>query len=260
MRIPALAAALVVAAGSTAFACIWDDDTLRTEVEGLPAVAQVIAGSFERNPALYYEMKTAASEIRRAIELKPDAHFGRERYQLKAMDWLIAGKPFTAKDERGYRQGLGDFLGLASKHLTDTRSTGKLKELGVEDAASGLAGMIALGGAWESVDVFHSLQLALQADGRSSVAFLARLRVEELIDAGRGSLQPDAPTGADLLKAIPPIYTLRKEIQADLRKTYAKARKKSSAWQERRTKFMVERLNAGRHPDWDETFWDGFGG
>jgi hypothetical protein len=42
-----------------------------------------------------------------------------------------------------------------------------LAKLGYEDAAQGSAGLIALGNAWESVDVFWALTLVLQCEGRS---------------------------------------------------------------------------------------------
>src|SRR5262249_9803609 len=47
------------------------------------------------------EMKTARDHIAQAIAINPDAHFGRERYQLLAMEWIIAAKP---------RVSLTDFL------------------------------------------------------------------------------------------------------------------------------------------------------
>ena len=62
-----------------------------------------------------------------------------------------------------------------------------------------------LGNAWESVDIFHALNVALQRDslgyergregGRNTLAYLAWLRCRELIDAGKGSMLPDAPKG-----------------------------------------------------------------
>lgn len=41
----------------TAFACLWDTDTLANEAKGLPEVVQVVTGRFERNPPLFYEMR-----------------------------------------------------------------------------------------------------------------------------------------------------------------------------------------------------------
>ena len=77
----------------------------------------------------------------------------------------------------------------------------------------GLAGLVVLGNAWESVDIFHALNVALQRDslgyargrdgGRNTLAYFAWLRCRELIDAGKGSMLPDAPKG-EALKALLP--------------------------------------------------------
>ncbi len=44
-----------------AVACAWDRDTLAAEAKGLPRVADVIGGRFDRNPPLYYEMRLERS-------------------------------------------------------------------------------------------------------------------------------------------------------------------------------------------------------
>ncbi len=347
-----LSATMVLCAASTALACIWDDDTLRMESEGLPGVMKVIAGSFERNPPLYYEMRLerakkaiaenpadlaaydnagaacdrlgkgdeaiawmerkrdqldklaagaegpgapklkehryrylanvgtfwvhrwlkgggdrarieeverAAEYIQAAIDLNPDAHFGREKYQLRAMKWLIAGEPYV-RGEKKKPAPLGDFLGLTAAsrfHSTDDR--GELKKLGYEDAVEGISGMIVLGAAWESVDMFHALALALQTEGRSSVAHLAAKRVSELIIAGKGSLRPGAPSGADLLASMERWSLLRPEVQKQLDTSYEKAREKTEEWHVRRMRWMVKRLREGRHPDTHPDFWSGWG-
>ena len=35
------------------------------------------------------EVKAARDEIAKALEINPNAHFGREKYQLRALDWII---------------------------------------------------------------------------------------------------------------------------------------------------------------------------
>ena len=41
------------------------------------------------------EMKAARDNIKRAIQINPDAHFGREKYQLMAMEWIINPPQWT---------------------------------------------------------------------------------------------------------------------------------------------------------------------
>jgi tetratricopeptide (TPR) repeat protein len=52
------------------------------------------------------EMKQARDYIKRAIQIKPNAHFGREKYQLMTMDWIIA-----TRERKGSGAGrLGDWI------------------------------------------------------------------------------------------------------------------------------------------------------
>ncbi len=334
--------ALAVAAGlllaRPVAACLWDEDTLAAEAQGKMAdVVHIIAGRFERNPPLYYEMrlrrsaeriaadpddfpayddagvasdrlgrgdeaiawmekkakrldaakpvggkpreideqryrylanvgtfwvhrwarngadrskidevKTARDFIARAIALNPDAHFGRETYQLKALDWII--KPV----HHGPVYILSGFLDPADP-ANSTDAT-----------IRGLSGLISLGNGWESVDVFNTLAQALVRDGeRSSVARLAILRAEELVDAGRRSLDPAAPTDPESLKyqlehgSIAP-GTMGPRDKEAVKAAFAKLRAEADAWHRARLAFMLPRLEAGRHPDTDPTFWQGY--
>ena len=47
------------------------------------------------------EMKRARDEIIRALQIKPNAHFGRERVQLMVMDWTLATKKGKANKTLG---------------------------------------------------------------------------------------------------------------------------------------------------------------
>ena len=135
-----------------------------------------------------------------------------------------------------------------------------------DDAVKGLAGLVVLGNAWESVDIFHALRLALRArlaglprgddGGRTSLAYLAWLRRRELIDAGKGSMLPDAPRGEELKESIrEPNYIPPKEA---LDSAFVKLRAEAEAWHTARTAFMMRRLEQGLHPDTDRGFWTGY--
>ena len=147
------------------------------------------------------EVKAARDEIARALEINPNAHFGREKYQLQALEWII--DPPKAEGS----QDLPNLLGWSFDDIYGQQTDPKE----ADDAVRGLAGLVVLGNAWESVDVFHALNVALQRDsvgyergregGRNTLAYLAWLRCRELIDAGKGSMLPDAPKG-EALKAM----------------------------------------------------------
>ena len=146
---------LFLAAGAaTAFACLWDYDTLQMERMRFPGVLEIITGKFVRHSRAYYEWRIgdrqkkleakpgdpaliddlavayaklgrpedgikllepvlaanrqryetisnlgtllffagrldeSKEQIRRALEINPDAHFGRERFQLLLTEYL----------------------------------------------------------------------------------------------------------------------------------------------------------------------------
>lgn len=202
------------------------------------------------------EVKAARDEIARAIEINPNAHFGREKYQLRAIEFLI--NPPKVIDGGDLPNLLGWSLGDAAEARIDSREA--------RDAVRGLTGLIVLGNAWESVDVYHALGMALQSDwtgferkregGRNTLAYLAWLRCRELIDAGKGSMIPGAPRGEALKKMIrqPPWVSASKRLDAD----FVELRAEADAWHANRAAFMNERLEQGRHPDTDPHFWDGY--
>jgi hypothetical protein len=202
------------------------------------------------------EVKAARDEIARALEINPAAHFGREKYQLRALEFLI--NPPEIADG-------GDLPNLLGWSLEDAVS-GKIDLKEAHDAVRGLAGLVVLGNAWESVDVFHALKIALQADrtgyarefegGRNTLAYLAWLRCCELIDTGKGSMLPDTPQGELLKKLIqkPRFVSADKRLDTE----FVELRAEADAWQAARRTFMTERLKQGRHPDTDPHFWDGY--
>jgi tetratricopeptide (TPR) repeat protein len=202
------------------------------------------------------EVEAARDEIARALEINPNAHFGREKYQLRALEWIVA--PPKATGAHDLPNLLGWSFGDTYGQSTDPKEA--------DDAVQGLAGLVALGNAWESVDIFHALNVALQRDslgfergpegGRNTLAYLAWLRCMELIDAGKVSMLPDAPKGQDLKPLLPrPVFVEPDNI---LESAFRKLRAEAEAWHAARTAFMMSRLKEGRHPDTDPRFWDGY--
>jgi hypothetical protein len=202
------------------------------------------------------EVQSACDEIAKALEINPDAHHGREKYQLQVMKWIV-DPPRTDNVHE-----LPNFLGWSFQDIY-----GELTEPEeAEEAVRGLAGLVVLGNAWESVDVFHALNVALQRNstgfergrdgGRNSLAYFAWLRCFELVDSGRGSILPDAPTGKPLKTLLPKPDFANAELLLD--PAYKQLRSEADDWHEQRLAFMSQRLEAGRHPDTDPSFWDGY--
>jgi hypothetical protein len=190
------------------------------------------------------EVKQARDEIAKAIEINPDAHFGREKYQLKVMDWIISPPVIGVSGE------LPNFLDLVGDLGGQNQ-----KEAG--DAVKGLSGLIVLGNAWESVDVFNALGAALANYGnRNVLARLGLLRASELIDAGKASFVPGTPKGRALKSML---YTPQWEVETEqLERRYRELRTEADAWHRGRTDYVIKLLSAGRHPDTDPEFWTGY--
>jgi tetratricopeptide (TPR) repeat protein len=207
------------------------------------------------------EMKTATQMIKRAIEIKPNAHFGREKYQLKAMQWIVKPPPATPSPS-STRPILPDFLHLqdrAEQAFDFSKDDGTLGSMGLGDAAQGLAGLIALGNAWESVDVFNTLSRTFVVSGKNSFAYAASLRAQELAHKGRASLVPGAPTGGALAQmvAAPRAMVLDMSTQSptQLQEIYTRLRTEADEYQKKRTAYMMARLEQGQHPDTYAAFW-----
>lgn len=165
----------------------------------------------------------ALSELETALKINPEAHFGRERVQIRLMKALLNPPDFYDPDKDALK------------------------------GAEGYAGIIRLGSGWESPDVFRALATDL-GDYREShprlgaVATLAIDRAEELEKAGKkGKLDFYMISGAQ-----------QGFVAEDTRQEFVRLRKEADDWQARRTTFMLERLKTGRHPDTDPTFWEGW--
>jgi hypothetical protein len=205
------------------------------------------------------EMRTAAAFIREAIALNPDAHFGREKYQLMAMEWIVDPPP--ALDTYGNLSKVPSLLGLNERGHPVSNSPIN-SPTALEDAIEGLVGLVALGNAWESPDVFQSLAISLQATNASSVALLAQLRYQELILAGKRSAWPlakDEIVVGDGAPRPPVVLAWSKARERDaIQAKYNELRAFADAAHETRIAYMIPRLEAGRHPDTHPDFWDDY--
>jgi tetratricopeptide (TPR) repeat protein len=72
---------------SPAAACLWDTDTLLDEQRGMPSVAAILAGKWERHSVFFYENRIAAS--RKLLETDPN--------NLAAMDDLAVALEKTGR-------------------------------------------------------------------------------------------------------------------------------------------------------------------
>lgn len=199
------------------------------------------------------EMKAAREEIKRALQIKPNAHFGREKYQLAVMDWVVATKLKKRED------ALADFLSERFRFDDGYDMPRHPLDHNRREAAQGLSGLIVLGAAWQSPDVFDALATALESRPTIALSYLARHRSQELLQNGAHSLQP---------KAVLPLYEywlrdrmgrgLNDENAGTLDAFYPKLRAEAEDWNTSRTKWMEDRFARGQHSDTDANFWKGW--
>jgi tetratricopeptide (TPR) repeat protein len=301
-------------------ACLWDDDTLRTEARGLPGLAEILTGRTERNPPLYYQMRlervtaqlaadpdnlaaydnaavacdrlgrsdeaiewmarkraalnrnpdseheyrylanlgtfhahrwiragadpedmadleTAKDLIADAIELNPDAHFGREKYQLLAIEWLLNPVSISIWHPT--------LLKGANANI-DLKNKSEAK-----DAIEGLTGLMVLGDAWESFDILEALYDAIAGMQHASLARVAVLRLAELRTQGKTSLHPDWDP-----ELMPPVSRYIPRNEEDIDAWFTEARSEADAWRSVREQYMLAKLQAGEHPDTHPDFWN----
>ncbi len=211
--------------------------------------------------------------IAQAIKENPDAHFGREKYQLMAMEWVIALRPFDEliPDAQGVPQKpwpLPNMLGISMQDAYIVHDNDdELAELGLAGAIEGLSGLIVMGNAWESIDTYYALAMAVQVSGRSSLAALAFARCKELAADGRRSVVEGTPTDDELIKLMNNDnvnglfeHRLLGSQQRTIKHEYEELRSLARQWHDARTSHMETQLGLGLHPDTNADFWAGFDG
>ncbi|MBX3113170.1 MAG: hypothetical protein KF836_01255 [Fimbriimonadaceae bacterium] len=170
------------------------------------------------------DIRKGLSLLEKAIEINPDAHFGREVVQValvKDLIWELEGKT-----------GERPALFLTKKELRE-----------------GLLGIVVLGGAWENPRIWAWIAGTLNARD-SNVNHLIMLRRKEL----------GATDEMHSIKLPEPLYIpyYWASDKANIESEFAHLRKSADQYQQNRTDFMLSKLNQGLHPDTDSGFWDGY--
>ncbi|MFN8140606.1 MAG: hypothetical protein U0R49_12490 [Fimbriimonadales bacterium] len=319
------------AASAFSVACAWDRDTLEYEHSLSGDAAFIIAGRFDKNPPLYYQMRLnrvagelkrdptklalyddagvaadklgksdiaiewmhkkgsqlklqkassddwyryhanlgtfyahkwfrdgakhqeiallnkAIAELREALRINPEAHFGRELVQVATIEMVRTGKQYLTKNASPDEY---EFTGVLSESFE--RALGP--DYPTEKTWKGLLGLVAIGNAWESVDVFVLISHFLSRGRLSTIAKLASFRVEELEASGARSL-----FGSDTMaRAFGEGWRIERGSEGKLRRAYDEMRNAAIAYDKARDEYMIPLLNQGKHPDTDPNFWAGF--
>lgn len=182
----------------------------------------------------------AENLIAEAIDENPEAHFGREIYQLHAIRWMLEG---SAPDSDSMDSPVDGWVSVPRYSRSSPET---------DEHISGVTGLIQLGAAWNSLDAFHTLTGVLAAGEYSSLAELSYLREMELFEQGVGSIHPLAevrdritPVPSQTLQDTEPVstyFTIARQAAMD----------RNKAWIE----YQMERFSEGMHPDTHTDFWD----
>jgi tetratricopeptide (TPR) repeat protein len=153
----------------------------------LAAKAQRFPGEYttEANLGTLAAMKGdpagALDHLRAAIAINPDAHFGREKYQVQLLAYLTRVQADPSLVERE------DFLGLPITDRIAFALTPKRAEM-IEhdrpavpkDAVAAIVGLIRFGGNDDNMHLWFSLGLALGWQGHKNLALRALRRADVL--------------------------------------------------------------------------------
>jgi tetratricopeptide (TPR) repeat protein len=173
------------------------------------------------------ELESAAQMIEQAIEIKPDAHFGREAAQLEVMRWFLQ-KDHGIESLASYINGKWD--GDRDRQI------------------EGLAGLIRLGNAWQSPDVHDAIAFLCLLTHREPVLHFAAHRSSELVGGGAkpiGELNFNQPNASD-------------PEDVEVASEFKRLRTEADQWHADRQSFMLARLKIGKHPDTHPDFWKGY--
>jgi hypothetical protein len=191
-------------------------------------------------------LKASETHIAQALDLNPNAHFGREKFQLMLIRWLL--------HRRAPARGDFDsecFLDL-DVSLMRHGDRSAAKDPALEAARQGVTGLIQMGAAWESADTFRALQLCLHAQQASSVAHLAYLQQLELAESGAGSLHPDEKVRETVRPyTFPGTFYGGKQVENFYGDARAAAAERDQEW----IAYQEDRFAKGMHPDTHPDFW-----
>ncbi len=227
------------------------------------------------------KLKLAIEEVTTALQINPNAHFGRERAHLALLEWWQAGL-----HSPGMQGPLYDSSQLLRSVQADFPN---IVDITGSNLVKGFCGLIQMGSAQDSLDVHFLLSWLLMTDrtaeGHSdahfTLCYLTCLRMTELIKEGRQPvyagkdfhdwLQPEAHfkgskiplTREEMLEELPLSLSRvgmwggsgdQSAISPWFHQTRAAAQQRLAA----KTAFMQQRFAAGMHPDTHPDFWQGW--
>ena len=198
------------------------------------------------------DLQRARDLIAAAIELNPDAHFGREFVQLRVLGALLAWREPSASRSSDY----DDVLDL----LVPRPPRGMPHEE-YDKTLEGFIGLVMLGQAGQSVDIHLALGRVVSrrvplTEAASSLGQLATMRATELHDDGRRSLFLPSHDPGEVDKVDVYVrHALHRRQWEQNAAFFTDARRAAEDAHAARVRYMQERFDRGEHPDTHPDFW-----
>jgi tetratricopeptide (TPR) repeat protein len=160
----------------------------------------------EANTGTFLAMKGdtagAIDHLQKAIAINPDAHFGREKYQLALLAWMdkVAADPKLVESETFTGVPISEEMLMAIRPGDGGLNTPTKKELDAQIVA--ITGLIRFGGNDQNMHLWFTLGVALGWEGHKNLGIRALRRAELLghpraAEVGHWLAEMDVP----LLKA-----------------------------------------------------------
>jgi tetratricopeptide (TPR) repeat protein len=190
------------------------------------------------NPKNLTDAVEAEKHIAKAIEINPNAHFGREFAQLYCMRAILKG----AKEGDWKAHFTENLIAIADQDKVDRKALRK-----------GIAGMMVLGNAWNSPVMLEAMMGLVPNEVQ--IKNLCWLRIGEI------SILEADPTANVAYSKI--ANSLRNEwfkphrMEMDV-KVLGEVRENAINYTRSSKEFILKRLAEHKHPDIDSDFWDGY--
>ncbi len=186
----------------------------------------------DKMPADLSLLDKAIADLGKAIEINPDAHFGRESVQLAVIQMLAAHR-----DES---------RGKSPEKIWNEL----IAQEGREKVRQGVIGIMALGAGSQSRDMVNLLIATFEPE-MGAMAQLGHFRAAELEGMGFPEVLPSSGLARDAVMA-------GSKLEDQIRKQFKELRDEAEKINQSRTDFMMPKLEAGEHPDTHPEFWSGY--
>ncbi len=197
------------------------------------------------NPKNLTDAIEAEKHIAKAIEINPNAHFGREFAQLYCMRAILKG----AKDGDWKRNFTENLIAIADQDKVDHKALRK-----------GIAGMMVLGNAWNSPVMLKAIAYLVPTDGQ--VVELAQYFSRNLMgEAFARNEESDDPVNDKAWNTFEDSVEIKIEGKLEHHEFatfFPRLEVNAKELRDNREGWIRKKLNLGEHPDTHPDFWTGF--